>query len=126
MIDENVQHLLREADTLLISAEEEMSRPSGDVHSFFICNHIKLSITKYLQAFVQAYGLHPPLHPTPDNLYRMCLSIDPRFSQLDFSPLACSHEKSNNNYCLEIAHLQECLDLAETTKTLVFDQISFK
>ncbi len=123
MVDQHIHDLLREGSDLLQFAETELNRAEEDVVTFLACNNIKRGINYYLQAFVESFRLNPPRHPTPDNLLRMCISIDPSFQNLNFAPLQCSHERGANSYCEEIGHVQECMKLAQETRTMVIEKI---
>ena len=104
-------------------ATDELDRSEEDVVAFFACTNIKRSIDLYLRAFIESYRITPPPNPTPDNLLEMCISIDPKFAVLDFSPLECSSEKSADNYCLEVGNIRECLNLATATSQMVLERI---
>ncbi|NND32494.1 MAG: hypothetical protein HKN76_07880 [Saprospiraceae bacterium] len=123
MVNQNVQQLLAEGSDLVHFAEQELTRANEDVVTFLACNNIKRAINNYLSAYIESNGLNTPHNPTPDNLLRMCQSLDKKFANLDFHALSCSHEKGANNFCLEVEHVQECLDLAYMTRNLVIDKI---
>jgi hypothetical protein len=123
MVDQHIQQLLSEGSDLIHFAANEVHRSEEDVVTFLACNNIKRGINYYLQAFIESYRMTPPLHPTPDSLLRICMSIDPKFKTLDFKPLECSHEKGANNYCQDLDHVNECLELAKTTRSLVIERI---
>jgi hypothetical protein len=119
MVDQHVKKLVAEGSDLMRFAEDELRRASEDVVTFLACNNIKRAIVNYLSAYLQSHNLQPPHNATPDNLLRMCLSLDKRFAQLDFKVLDCSHERGASNFCLEVDHVQECLTLAQETESLV-------
>lgn len=124
MVNQQIQRLLTEGSDLMHFATDELDRAEEDVVAFFACTSIKRSINLYLQAFIESYRITPPLNHTPDELLEMCISIDPKFARLDFSPLECSHVKSADNYCFAMVHVRECLDLATATSQLVLERIN--
>ena len=124
MVEQDIKKLVAEGSDLIGFAEEELSRANADVVTFLACNSIKKAIMNYLSAYIRSHQLQPPHNPTPDNLLRICLSLDKRFAKLDFKILDCSHEKGSNNFCLEVDHVQDCLALAHETKSLVNNQIA--
>ena len=124
MVDQHIQQLLTEGGDLVRFAANELKRSREDVVTFLACNNIKRGINFYLQAFIESYRIEPPQHPTPDSLLKICVSIDPQFKELNLKPLDCSHEKGANNYCLDIDHVEECLDLAKSTRSMVLNRIS--
>lgn len=123
MVDQHIQQLLTEGSDLIHFAANEVNRSEEDVVSFLACNNIKRGISHYLQAFIESHRMTLPRHPTPDNLLRMCISIDPQFKNLNFKPLECSHVKGANDYCLDLDHVSECLDLAQATRSMVIERI---
>ncbi len=124
MVDQHIQRLLTEGSDLMHFATDELDRAEEDVVAFLACSNIKRSINLYLQAFIESYRITPSPNPTPDELLKMCISIDPKFAGLDFSPLECSHEMSAGNYCLAVEKVRECLDLATATSQMVLERIS--
>lgn len=124
MVDQHIQQLLTEGNDLVNFASNELERSKEDVVTFLACNNIKRGINFYLQAFVESYRMESPRHPTPDSLLRLCISIDPQFKDLDLKPLDCSHEKGANNYCLDVKHVAECLDVAKATQSMVLQRIN--
>jgi hypothetical protein len=124
MVDEHIQRLLSEGSDLMNFATGELDRAEEDVVAFLACTNIKRSINLYLQAFIESHRITSPPNHTPDNLLKMCISIDPKFAVLDFAPLECSHEKSADNYCLAVEKVRECLDLATATSQMVLERIN--
>ncbi|MBK8503858.1 MAG: hypothetical protein IPL46_17570 [Saprospiraceae bacterium] len=123
MVDQHIQQLLTEGSDLIHFAANEVQRSEEDVVTFLACNNIKRGISHYLQAFIESHRMMPPRNPSPDSLLRICMSIDPQFNIIDFKALECSHEKGANNYCLDLDHVNECLELAKATRSLVIDRI---
>ncbi len=114
---------LQQGSQLLDFAGQELNRAEEDVVTFLACNTIKRGINCYLMAFLQSHGQQPPREMTSEQLREFCIAIDPLFEVIDFTPLDCSHEEGAANFCLEIDHVQECLDLAHQVRDIVLDRI---
>lgn len=124
MVNQHIQQLLSEGNDLVAFANNELKRSQEDVVTFLACNNIKRGISLYLQAFIESYQMETPLRPTPEDLLKVCKNLDARFKMLDFRALDCAAEKGAGNFCLEIGHVEECLDIAKATQNMVLQRIN--
>ena len=124
MVDQHIQQLLAEGNDLVVFANNELARSKEDVVTFLACNNIKRGISLYLQAFIESYRMQIPAHPSPDDLLKVRKSLHAKFRDLNILPLDCAKEKGGSNFCLDIGHVEECLDVAKATQTMVLERIN--
>ena len=116
MEKQNVDVLIKEADQLLERASEEIQRSEEDVIAYMVCHSSRQSIVNYLASYLINHGevLKEPV--TMDTLMDQCRSLDGRFNLIDISPIACSHEVNEEDYCTNISKVTECLEIAKLTR----------
>ena len=111
--------LFTEADQLLHAADGELKRAMEDVVTHLICRNSRQSIINYLQGFLIEKGITPTAPVTAENLLEQCMSIDPRFEELNISAIPCRSEEFGIDYCMDLERVEECYDVARKTELLV-------
>jgi spore coat polysaccharide biosynthesis protein SpsF (cytidylyltransferase family) len=119
MKDPIVQNLVDEANQLLDMAKEEMDRSEEDVVTHLVCKNSRLSMVKYMEAYLLEKGVKVRWPITPDKLLQQCRTLDERFNELDLSAVACRFDSEDDDYCLELDMAGHCYDLAEQAKSLI-------
>jgi len=119
MQTQNVDFLINEADELLNFAKDELSRSKEDVASFLVCHNSRKSILNYLTSFLMREGIDPKQPMTMANLMDQCQNEDARFENLDISDILCRFEDHEEEYCLSVEKVKECMDVAELVRGLV-------
>ena len=119
MQNSNPQTLFSEADQLLLAADREMNRSGEDVVTHLICSSSRQSIANYLMGYLIEKEVRFLYPISLNELLEKCKEIDPRFGQLDFTPIQCRFGMHDKDYCLDIEKVGECFRIAEQTQKLV-------
>ena len=113
---------LNEALHNLELARIEMFRPEEEVVSFSACHYSRISIRRFLEAFLEQKNIAFKSEESNANLLERCKKINPVFSELDVSVMECRDEKGcGETYCLSVEKVKECLVLAEKLKKVMLE-----
>lgn len=110
------QNLVEEANQLLNIAREEMDRSEEDVVTHLVCKNSRLSMVKYMEAFLLEKGVKVRWPVTPAKLLEQCRALDGRFNDLDLTAVACRFDSEDDDYCLELDMAGHCFELAEQAR----------
>lgn len=122
MEKQNVDVLITEADQLLERANEEIQRSEEDVIAYMVCHSSRQSIKNYLASFLINNGEAMKEPVTMASLMDQCRSIDGRFDLIDISPISCSHEVHDEDYCTNVNKVTECLQIAKQTRGIAINE----
>lgn len=111
--------LLLEAERLLQFADEEMMRSEEDAITHTVCFHSRQAIINYLTAFLLAEGVQPDEPITMSGLLEECRTIDGRFELIDLNNIHCRFESHNEEYCLSVDQVDECIKIARQLRGIV-------
>ena len=114
-----IDFLISEADELLSFAKDELSRSEEDVASFLVCHNSRKSITNYLTSYLLKNGIEPKYPLTMANLMDQCCAEDARFENLDISNIHCRFERHEEEYCLSVEKVAECMHIAQLVRGIV-------
>lgn len=125
MKEQDVNKLLMEGDKLLESANGEANHPEEDVVAIMVCNNAKESLRKYLNYFLIGHNIEPDVRQSLEQLRSQCNAVDNRFKSIDFSSMRCGDFESDDDqeYCIDIGKVCNCLSLANQTKQLIYESI---
>lgn len=115
----NTATLFAEADQMLLAAEAEINRSAEDVVTHLVCHNSRQSIVNYLTGYLLEKGASLPHPLTLAALQENCSAVDPRFKTLDLSPIHCRFDVTDNDYCLSVQKVEECLGIARRAGELV-------
>ena len=116
MRTQNVDVLINEADQLLNSAVEELQRSEEDVTAYMVCYNSRQSIINYLTSYLLKNGVDLKEPVTMANLMDQCRSLDDRFKLLDISQIFCRYDEDDEEYCLNVEKVSDCLRIAKQTR----------
>jgi hypothetical protein len=116
-------NILQKANHELETAKSNYYKPKDDVVTIPICNHLKKSIFDYLSFFLTLNGVPHEKELSLDDMKKICETLDPAFNTLDFSEQPCfchDSESCNQEYCLEVNRVNQCLEQVEVARDLIF------
>ena len=116
-----VKQLVQEADNLMQAARDESNRAAEDAITHSVCFNSRQSLINYLTAFLVKQQVEPKQPVTMASLLEQCQSIDGRFQLLDLSNIHCRFESDHQEYCLDNAQVDHCLEVAAQARGLVMD-----
>ena len=119
MQNPKVDMILKQADTLLSFAKEEMKKSENELITYQACNNSRESIRKYLTSFLVKNNIEPKVPVTLAKLLDQCKAIDKKFALIDLSDILCHHDSTYDDYCLEVEKVNQCLKIAEQTQKIV-------
>ena len=114
--------LINEADQLLNSALEEIQRSKEDVTAHLVCYNSRQSIVNYLISYLLKNGEQLRKPVTMASLMEQCRSMDGRFDLIDISRINCRHDEKDEEYCLNVSKVSECLDIAKQTRAIAINE----
>jgi hypothetical protein len=117
-----VDLLINEADQLLNSAIEELQRSKEDVTAHLVCHNSRQSIINYLAAYLIKNGVKLNEPVTMASLMDQCRAEDGRFDLIDISQIFCSHKEEDDDYCLNVKKVSECLQTAKQTRGIAINE----
>jgi hypothetical protein len=117
----NTDLLIREADRLIDTATEELQRSEEDVITHLICVNSRQSILNYLIAFLHRNGEELKKPVTMASLLDQCRALDGRFQLIDLTPINCRNKAQDDDYCLHVDKVAECLQIARQTQAITHD-----
>ncbi len=115
----NTAALFADADQMLLAAEAEMNRSTEDVVTHLVCHNSRQSIVNYLTGYLLEKGASLPHPITLAALQENCSAVNPHFKDLDLSPIHCRFDVVDNDYCLSVEKVGECLRIARQAGQLV-------
>jgi hypothetical protein len=122
MQTQNVDILINEADQLLNTAEEELQRSEEDVTAYLVCHNSRQSIINYLASYLIKNGVELKQPATMASLMDQCRTVDGRFDLIDISQIFCRHEEHNEDYCLNVEKVSDCLRIAKQTRGITINE----
>ena len=111
--------ILKQADTLLSSATEELKKSENELITYQACNNSRESIRKYLTSFLIKNNVEPEVPVTLAKLLDQCKAIDKKFALIDLTDILCRHDSTYDDYCLDVQKVTQCLKIAEQTRKVV-------
>lgn len=119
LLHDDVDKLLVYANELLIAAERETERSEEDVVTHLICTNARLSLANYLGGFLVQQEVAVAQPVTLQGLLDQCRGVDARFEEIDLTPIHCRCETHDNDYCMDMGQVKECMDLAQQVRAIV-------
>lgn len=119
MLHGDVDKMIEYANELLSAAEKESERSAEDVVTHLICVNSRQSIANYFAGFLIKQGMTPAQPVTMQGLLDQCKEIDALFDQIDLSPIQCRCQTHDEDYCLGMDQVKECLNIAQHARSLV-------
>ena len=113
--------IIKQADSLLFSATEELKKSNEGFVTYQACNSSRESIRKYLTSFLIKNKIEPQKPVTIAKLLNQCKAIDKKFALLDLSCILCQHDSEYEDFCLNPQKVAPCLKAAEQTRKIVSD-----
>ncbi|MDX1406494.1 MAG: hypothetical protein R3330_00125 [Saprospiraceae bacterium] len=123
MHHDEVDQLLQQAEELFQAAEREKERSEEDVVTHLLCVNSRQSLVNYLAVFLMRRNIPLGQPVTVDGLHRQCCEVDARFEALDLSPVHCRCQTHDNDYCLDLGQVQQCMDAARQARAIVTQQV---
>lgn len=112
-------HLIQEADQLLATAKKELNRAEEDAITHAVCFNSRQSIINYLSSFLLQNQVEIKQPATMASLRDQCRAVDTRFSILNLDNIHCRFESDHQEYCLDVAQVEECFQVADQARGLV-------
>ena len=122
MEHQNIDMLISEADQLLNTAIKEIQRSEEDVTAHMVCYNSRQSIINYLISYLVKNGEALKKPVTMASLMEQCRNLDGRFELIDISQIHCRHDEEQNEYCLNVDKVSECLDIAKQTRAIAINE----
>lgn len=111
--------LIQEADQLLAAAKEEFNRAEKDAITHAVCFNSRQSIINYLSSFLLQNQVAITQPATMVSLRNQCRAVDTRFAILNLDNIHCRFESDHQEYCLDVAQVNECFEVANQARGLV-------
>ncbi len=111
--------IIKQADSLLNAATEELKSTENDFVNYNACNDSRESIRKYLTSFLLKNHIEPTEPVTLAGLLKQCRATDNRFKAINMSCILCQHDSEYDDYCLSIEKVNPCVKVAEQTREIV-------
>ena len=111
--------IVKQADSLLYSATEELKNSENELVTYQACNNSRESIRKYLTSFLLKNKIEPIEPVTLASLLDQCKTIDKRFALIDLTDVLCRHDATYDDYCLDAQKVNQCLNVAKQTRKIV-------
>lgn len=125
MKSDQVITYLKNADSFLITAGNEVNRPSEDAVTLCTCQCTRRSVTDLLRSFLADRNYTDLAENNLESLFKECKKADPDFSKVDISCFAC--QKLDNNtvggYCLDMDTVNECFAKAKEIREFVLKKL---
>lgn len=118
MDTQHVSTLIREADRMLLAADQEMMRSEEDAITHTVCFHARQSLLNYLTVFLLNNGVRPEQPVTLAGLLAQCRNLDGRFDLISLENIHCRFESDHQDYCLSVDQVDECLQVAKQTREI--------
>ena len=122
MQGQNIDILIQEADQLLNSAINEISRSEEDVTTFMVCQNSRQSIINYLASYLIKNDVSLKEPVTLASLLSQCRDLDGRFDLIDISQIFCRHDEEDEEYCLNVQKVNSCLNVAKQTRVIALSE----
>ena len=122
MENKSPEILINEADQLLNFASKEMQRAEEDVTAYTVCFNARQSIVNYLISYLLKNGEELKKPVTVEGLMNQCRSVDGRFDLIDISKIFCKHDEDDEEFCLNVQKVGECLKVAKQTRAIALDE----
>ena len=114
----SIDLLITEADQLLKTASDELFHSEEDVTAYVVCHNSRQSIINYLASYLLKNGIVLKEPVSMASLMEQCRTSDRRFNNIDISQIFCRHEENNEEYCLNVEKVTDCLRIAEQTRSI--------
>ena len=121
MLHDDVDKLLQYAGELLSTAERETERSGEDVVTYLVCTNARQSVVNYFAGFLMQRKVDVVKPVSLQGLLDQCKEIDARFENIDLSPMYCRCETHNNDYCLDLDQVNECMRIAQWARSIVME-----
>jgi hypothetical protein len=122
MQNDEVDKLLVYAGELLNRAEEETERSQEDVVTHLICTNARQSVVNYFAGFLMQRDVAIAQPVSLQGLLDQCKEYDDRFDAIDLTPMYCRCETHNDDYCLELDQVMECIRIAQWARSVVMEE----
>ena len=119
MLHEEVDKMIEYANELLSAAEHESERSEEDVVTHMICVNSRQAIANYFAGFLIKQDVTPVKPVTIQGLLDQCKEFDALFDQIDLSPIHCRCKTNDDDYCLAMDQVKECLSIAQHARSIV-------
>jgi len=124
MNNAKLETLINEANILLGVAEETMNKPKGAVVAVSVCQNLKLSMDKLLEAYLRKHMQEIHAEDSLMNKLAQCQIFNQNFKNIDLSHFDCldEHECNMQAYCLTLDKIQSCLSSAKQIQQLFYHE----
>lgn len=122
MQNDEVDKLIAYAGELLDRAEEETQRSEEDVVTHLICTNARQSVVNYFAGFLMQRGTAIAQPVTLQGLLDQCKEHDARFNSIDLTPMYCRCETHNDDYCLDMDQVIQCMRIAQWARSVVTEE----
>lgn len=119
MQNPEVDILINEANDLIKTAKEELSRSEEDVTSHLICHNARQAIINSLTYFLFKNGIEPNEPVTVESLLEQCKAEDGRFQLVKIKHIDCRNDEKSEEYCLSVAKVDSCFGTAQMIHGIV-------
>lgn len=119
MLHEEVDKMIEYANELLLAAEHETERSEEDVVTHLICVNARQAIANYFAGFLVKRGITPTQPISIQGLLDQCKEIDALFDQIDLHPIHCRCKSTDDDYCMAMDQVKQCLSIAQHARSIV-------
>lgn len=117
-----LEKLINEANLLLIRAENELEKPQKEMVSFAACQTSKLSIFKFLKAYLAKNKVKITDSDSLMHLYDKCKKYNGSFIDIQIQKMGCVSDThcDMEEYCMEPEYVVECVNRAKDIRRLLY------
>ena len=114
-----IQNLIKEADQLINTADDEMNRAEEDVVTHLVCHTSRKALSNYMRAYLLQNKVDMGETASLENLLIECKTFSKEFDQVDLSQVHCRFDHDDNEFCLSIDQVDYCRTVASKVKSIL-------
>lgn len=103
----------------LLEANEELFKPKEDVVTYMVCKNSQFAIENNLKGYLELRGYKTHENESIEGLLNRCISLNPKFNQIDLNVIDCRSNKIDSRYCNEVSKVSSCFETADNLDTFL-------
>lgn len=100
-------------------ANEELFKPKEDVVTYLVCKNSQGAIENNLKGYLTLRGFETHENESLEGLLNRCISLNPRFKNIDLNVIDCKANKIDSRYCNEVSKVSSCFATADNLDTFL-------
>ena len=100
-------------------ANEELFKPKEDVVTYLVCKNSQHAIENNLKGYLTLRGFETHENESLEGLLNRCVSLNPKFKNIDLNAIDCKATKIDSRYCNEVSKVSTCFETADSLDTFL-------